>query len=131
MTTEIAVLNRSAVALAADSAVTIGSGGSAKVYNHANKLFTLSKYHPIGMMLYGSANYMGVPWETIIKVFREKLGDKNLDTVEEFSTKFVRFVKSYIECTEEQQKQRVFEIWYSQLKANFQKLKYINYLIAH
>jgi hypothetical protein len=31
MTAEIAILNKSAVALAADSAVTIGEGGSAKI----------------------------------------------------------------------------------------------------
>ena len=46
MTAEVAVMNKSAVALAADSAVTISSEdprqGGDKVFNTANKLFTLS-----------------------------------------------------------------------------------------
>lgn len=37
MTAEVAILNREAVAIAADSAVTIGGLGS-KIYNTANKL---------------------------------------------------------------------------------------------
>ena len=73
MTAEVAILNRSAVALAADSAVTISSQSSAKVYNTVNKLFTLSKFHPVGIMIYGNADYMSVPWETIIKLYRENL----------------------------------------------------------
>ncbi len=40
MTAEVAVMNTMAVALAADSAVTIGKG---KIYNTANKLFELSR----------------------------------------------------------------------------------------
>lgn len=41
MTTEIGILNKSAVVLAADSAVTIYSGvqNAQKVFNTANKLF--------------------------------------------------------------------------------------------
>lgn len=50
MTAEIAILNKSAVALAADSAVTMTTGREEyKVYQSANKLFALSKYHPVGL----------------------------------------------------------------------------------
>jgi hypothetical protein len=85
MTAEIAVLNRSAVALAADSAVTIGGGAerSPKIFNTVNKLFTLSKYHPVGIMVYGSAQILGVPWETIIKIYRKRLGARDFDHLED------------------------------------------------
>lgn len=73
MTAEIAVLNKTGVALAADSAVTIGTTGAQKVYNSANKLFTLSKYQPVGIMIYGGASFMGIPWENLIKC-TEKAG---------------------------------------------------------
>ena len=43
MTAEVAILNSSAIAIAADSAVTIGRGR--KIYNSAIKVFTLSKSH--------------------------------------------------------------------------------------
>ena len=51
MTAEIAIMNKTAIALAADSAVTIGRGK--KIFNTVNKLFTLSKYHPVAIMIYG------------------------------------------------------------------------------
>lgn len=89
MTAEIAILNNSGIALAADSAVTIGDQ---KVYNSANKLFTLSKHHPIGIMVYDSADFMGVPWEIIIKEFRAELGENSFDTLSEYSNKFWGFI---------------------------------------
>lgn len=89
MTAEIAILNRSGVALAADSAVTIGSK---KVYNTANKLFSLSKYHPVGIMIYGGANFMGVPWETIIKTYRKYLGEKKKDRLKEYKDDFLAYI---------------------------------------
>ena len=85
MTAEIAILNSSGIALAADSAVTIGSQ---KVYNSANKLFTLSKYHPVGVMIYDSADLMDIPWEIIIKEYRAKLGKKSFPTLEEYANHF-------------------------------------------
>ncbi|MBX9955078.1 hypothetical protein H7T43_09125 [Peribacillus simplex] len=93
MTAEIAILNRMGVALAADSAVTIGSNLTQKVYNSANKLFSLSKQHPVGIMVYGSADFMGVPWETIIKVYRKELGDKKFDTLSEYCESFFSYLK--------------------------------------
>ncbi len=91
MTAEIAILNNSGIALAADSAVTIGDQ---KVYNSANKLFTLSKYYPVGIMVYDSADLMGVPWEIIIKEFRAELGDTSYDTLDEYSQHFWTFLSA-------------------------------------
>lgn len=55
MTAEIAIMNKSAIALAADSAATIGisteNGTRRKIYNTSNKLFTLSKYAPVGLRI--------------------------------------------------------------------------------
>lgn len=67
MTAEIAVLNKSAVALAADSAVTIGRGAAAKIYNTVNKIFELSRNRPVGIMVYGRLDFMGMPVETVSK----------------------------------------------------------------
>ncbi len=49
MTAEIAILNSSAVALAADSAVTANTSNGQKIYNTAEKIFRLSKNNPVGM----------------------------------------------------------------------------------
>lgn len=92
MTAEIAILNKGGVALAADSAVTIGSGE--KIYNTANKLFMLSKYHPIGVMIYGGADIDGYPWETIIKIYRKNLAGEFFDHVKDYARHFFEFLEN-------------------------------------
>jgi len=76
--------------MAADSAVTLASG---KVFNTANKIFALSKYHPVGVMIYGNAELMGVPWETLVKVFRTKLGRKNCRKLDGYADDLMKYLK--------------------------------------
>ena len=66
MTAEVVVLNREAVAIAADSAVTLRDP-EPKIYNTANKLFQLSALEPVAIMVYGSAAFGPIPWETAVK----------------------------------------------------------------
>lgn len=90
MTAEVAIINANAVAIAADSAVTIGSGK--KIYNSALKVFALSKLEPVGVMVYGNAGLLGVPWETLIKIYREGLGTTRFKTLEKYSDDFFKFL---------------------------------------
>ena len=92
MTAEIAIMNKEAIALASDSAVTMIGKADQKIFTSANKLFSLSKYHPVGIMIYGSAIFMGVPWETIIKVFRNNLSGKPFNTLKEYANAFIEFL---------------------------------------
>src|SRR6056297_4061946 len=94
MTAEVAILNREAVAIAADSAATVSDQTGQKIFSSANKIFSLSKHHPVGIMIYGNAIFMGVPWETIIKMFRKKLGDKKYDSLFEYGKEFIDFLKN-------------------------------------
>ncbi|WP_437978872.1 hypothetical protein WMF11_22475 [Sorangium sp. So ce295] len=87
-------MNKEAVALAADSAVTVRSTGGHKIFTSANKVFALSKYEPVGIMVFGLAEFMGTPWETIIKVFRDDLGHRRFDTVRDYATEFFRFLST-------------------------------------
>ena len=89
MTAEVAIANASAIALAADSAVTIGDQ---KIYNSALKLFSLSKIAPVGAMVYGNADLMDVPWETAIKTYRKCLGGTTYDTLDEYATDFISYL---------------------------------------
>lgn len=95
MTAEIGILNRNGVALAADSAVTISNRGQIKVLNTANKLFNLSSYEPIGIMVYGDGDYMGTPWDIIIKEYRNNLNRTSFDTLEEYCNNFFDFLFNY------------------------------------
>ena len=84
-------MNSAGVALAADSAVMIGNE---KIYNSALKVFALSKAEPVGIMVYGNAALMNVPWETIIKIFRKELSTTSYDTLPEYSDSFFSFLAS-------------------------------------
>lgn len=93
MTAEIGLLNKHGVALAADSAVTIGGGKG--YYNTANKLFALSKYEPVAIMIYSNAEFMGYPVEVIIKEYRKKLGRKNFTKLQEYWDDFLLYLKEF------------------------------------
>lgn len=92
MTAEVGILNRNGLALAADSAVTIGGGQ--KIYASANKIFSLSKYHPIGIMIYGNASLLNMPWETIIKSYRKALNKSHFDYLEDYCKHFLNYLES-------------------------------------
>ncbi|PWB88400.1 hypothetical protein [Methanobrevibacter thaueri] len=93
MTSEILILTPSAVALAADSAVTIGNR---KTYNGVNKLFMLSNDPPMGIMTYNLSNFSNIPLETIIKEFRAEIKKEDLTTVIEFRDKFIEFLDELV-----------------------------------
>lgn len=95
MTAEVAILNKDAVALAADSAVTFAA--QRKLFNTASKLFALSHRHPVGIMIYNGASYMGIPWETIIKMYRERLGHTRFETLKDYSDHFLEFLRDHEE----------------------------------
>ncbi len=90
MTAIVGVLNKHAVAIAADSAVTMGD--THKVVNSGNKIFTLSKYQPIGILTYSAADFMETPWEVIIKQYRKHLGTTVKDHMEEYVSDFINYL---------------------------------------
>lgn len=97
MTAEIAVINKSAIALAADSKVTLSIEGRQKTYDTVNKLFSLSKTEPVGAMIYGNAEFMGFPWETILKEYRRKNPRKKFDTVFEWADDLLSFLSAFFD----------------------------------
>ena len=107
MTAEVAVLNKSAIALAADSAMTVSGVG--KIYP-ANKLFALTKHHPVGVMIYNNPVFMGVPWETLIKTFRQTLGTSSLPTCQDYAVRLVQHVWKHPVCTEQRAVENLLRI---------------------
>jgi len=92
MTCEIAVMNKRGVALAADSAVTVGDGE--KIYHHAEKLFSLRSGAPVGILIYGSAEIMAMPWELVIHAYAQALGERRFDRIEQYADEFFRSIES-------------------------------------
>lgn len=99
MTVEVGILNKQAVALATDSAVTIGGGRG--YYNTANKLFSLSKHEPVAIMIYNNASFMGYPVEILIKDYRKKLGITKFDYLNEYWNDFLEYLKLFFNNNED------------------------------
>jgi hypothetical protein len=91
MTCEVAVMNKRGIALAADSAVTLGNGK--KICHTAEKLFSLSPSLPVAIMTFGAADMMSVPWETVVKIYAQKLGNRRFDTLDQYAKDFLSFIE--------------------------------------
>ena len=92
MSAGICIMNKNAIALAADSAVTIGQ--HLAIHNSANKLFALSKVAPVGVIIYANAELMDIPAEIIIKQYKNKLSQKTFDSLKEYVDDFLSFLTS-------------------------------------
>jgi hypothetical protein len=83
MTSEVALMNRSAVVLAADSAATVKvweNGREMERYHKgANKIFNISTTEPVGLMIYDGADFQGTPWEVLVKSYRDARDGNSLD----------------------------------------------------
>ena len=91
MTAVVGILNKRAVAIAADSASTSSTG---KIFNKANKIFSLSKKHPVGIMIHNNDSFMETPWDVIIKMYRVKLGANTFNSLDEYKDDFLNFLRS-------------------------------------
>src|ERR1700747_3476580 len=92
MTAEVAIMNQHALVLAADNALTVTTWPEGeretRYFKGTNKLFQLSARHPVGLMIYGSASLHAVPWELLIKDFRNYIGTESCAQLEGYSSRF-------------------------------------------
>lgn len=45
-------------------------------------------------MVYGAGTFMGVPWDTVIKLFRAQLGDTAYATIQDYANRFIEFLEA-------------------------------------
>ena len=124
MTAEIAILNKSAVALAADSAVTIGEGGAAKIYNTVNKIFEISGVQPMGVMVYGSLSYMGLPMEVLVKRYRRNFANTvKFHNVQKCAEHFAHYLENDVPFDQSNENENVERIIYVTVHSTFRKMQ--------
>jgi hypothetical protein len=96
MTCEICVMNRHAAVLAADSASTVSrwidGNLETRYFKGANKIFQLSHHQPVGLMIFNSADLLQVPWEILIKGFRDHLASKTFNDLDGYASEFFSFL---------------------------------------
>ncbi len=92
MTSEIIIMNKNGVSIAADSVATVNDS---KIFNSANKIFNLSKFEPVGIIIYANANLMGIPWEILIKQYRDELADESFEKLSDYGKHFIKFLQNH------------------------------------
>jgi hypothetical protein len=105
MTAVIGILNKTAVAVAADSAMTMSKNN--KILNTANKLFTLSKFHPVGIVIYNSSAFASIPWEVLIKEYRRQRGMVAQKKLIDYATDFTNYVREQVRLVSEQPQREI------------------------
>ena len=112
MTAEVAILNREAVALAADSAVTLTGPRGSKIYNTADKLFPLFPLwagEPVAVMFYGNVSFGTIPWPTIIKEYYRERGSQKFDTLDDYASDFFAYLLSVCKHLSDEARQQQVE----------------------
>ncbi|WP_294279959.1 hypothetical protein [uncultured Sphingomonas sp.] len=122
MTAEVAILNKTAVALAADSAVTISQGNDQqKVYDSADKLFELSCYDPIAVMFNGDMNFSGIPVGVLVKDYRSKV--KSFKRVTLAASAFLHYLaekgRSAPDSVKTEYVYRNIQPWFERIKSRY------------
>lgn len=98
MTAEVAILNKSAVTLAADSDVTISVGiDQQKVFDSEDKLFELTRASPIAVMVNSDLSFMEAPLSVLIKQYRESA--PKFATVRAAADHFLAFLDAFAQSS--------------------------------
>lgn len=126
MSAGICIMNRQAIALAADSAVTVNNHMA--IFNSANKLFALSRFSPVGLIMYANTSLMSVPLEIIVKQYRRNLGNKTFDNLKDYVFDFLTYVENNsklfrFDINEESYVLSVFENFIKGLLCDYKKIK--------
>lgn len=79
--------------MAADSAATLSEQ---KIFSSADKIFMLRRELPIGLMIFNRADFMGVPWDTIIHLYRSSTPFRSYPTLEDHVNDFLNFLVNCI-----------------------------------
>ena len=88
MTSEIAVMNQRAVAMAADSAVTLIDGRMVVTRNEQRKLYQLVEGQPVGLMFFGMADVMGHPWDQLIDHYQKTVAGSPPARLDDYAASF-------------------------------------------
>lgn len=94
MTTEILMLNKDGVVVAADSAVTTGQKPHPRYSKTANKIFDLVHTGTVALTIFASAEIDRVPWQLAVKEFRKfNASNEQLEKLEDYPESLISFLE--------------------------------------
>jgi hypothetical protein len=109
VTAEILVMNRSAVALAAQGGLSVGYGPEPAVTRESAKIFPLFDDKPVALMIYGRADLLGQPWQSLITHYLETAKPPEAKTVGDWASHFFAFLDDNVWMFSEQDQRNHLE----------------------
>lgn len=109
MTAEILVMNRSAVALAAQGGLSAGYGPEPAVTRESAKIFPLFDGMPVALMIYGRADLLGQPWQTLITHYLETSKPPEAKMLSDYAAHFFAFLDDNVWMFPEQEQRSHLE----------------------
>lgn len=96
MSAGIFVLNKQAVSMAADSAVTISKKGEKLLtHNSANKMFNIGESKPVGIIVYSDSEFMNVPFEIILDDYKNStIQDSTKEQLVDYIPSLINHIQS-------------------------------------
>lgn len=116
MTAVVGILNKRGLAIAADSAVTRerpiaqdekeekkatqeleeeqDKRANKKITKNGNKMIRLNEELPVAVMITGNADFLGVPWDVIVRRYRQRRGKRHYPSIEACVTDFFDYIAS-------------------------------------
>ena len=77
-------------------------------------------------MIYGNATFMGIPWETIIKIYRNELENTHFSSLKEYAMHFLNFLekKKHLFPSSEQDEyvKRAVYTYFHDIKQNIEEI---------
>ena len=131
MSVGVCIINKNGIALAADSAGTVGE--NKMFYNSMNKVYNLSFNNKIGAITYGSTVICNTPIEIILKEYRKYIDENYKDIIDFFSLieifkKFLSEKSSYFQFEKSEEMfcsefiQLLIEKWGEKINKNVQNV---------
>jgi hypothetical protein len=112
MTCEIAIMNMNAVALAADSAMTVtrwvNGEQQQRYFKGSNKIFQVSNQHPVGLMVFGTASLQSVPWELMVKEFRAHLKSTSYQSLRGYAEALFDYIRQHPSLFPKERRRELF-----------------------
>lgn len=114
MTSQLILINAHGVAIASDSAVTVGGGR--RTHDTAEKVIPLRAPHRVAVLHSGNVMIHGLPYQLLLNEWISTLGDTLFTTVEEYRTSFLQWLGSSLHWFSPE---RISDDWVGALSRRF------------
>ena len=108
MTSQIVLMNKTGVAIASDSSLTMTRGDNRRTYASAEKIFPLNKNHKVAILHSGPVEFMEHPFEVLLTEWSHSL-TKAFGSIDEYADSFCNWLSHRQDLFPEESQLEFFE----------------------